>query len=423
MNNIKANELYLNHIGCFSLTLMDRRESIQDTISLLKIEDEFGSNLGFFDRTAHLYRTSRDSLAALKESLDRNNEFTDVDIIHKSSCLGLPYQIYAKHKTGKDVFFDGLAYLVAEPIHIESFCLNEIQSIASYPHRVSNIIQDLEFSLREVLSDLPEMQYSMYSFYTANVDDWKSFGFTRVGDAQLHLLINDPRFITQTGLIHTKIGKEYSLYIGDRDVILEMNSHHMFYISEFDRYSNYINHIREKIETASCSISTAMNDITKSFPKFLDKYASWNASKSSIRKMYEIKKVIKKYYLLSALVQDLANKRYASRNSPKQIWFNQSEIDNEWKQSYWCTNFFQAKLEGHGVSKIEEEPMKPLFNGSIEQLVYKIGLLNEELQEIMSEIRDLLSAIQTEFSMYAVWLAFGAVIVSILVTLLSVAAG
>ena len=126
---------------------------------------------------------------------------------------------------------------------------------------------------------------------------------------------------------------------------------------------------------------------------------------------------------MSALVQGLANKRYASRNSPKQIWFNQSEIDNEWKQSYWCTNFFQAKLEGHGVSKIEEEPMKPLFNGSIEQLVYKIGLLNEELQEIMSEIRDLLSAIQTEFSMYAVWLAFGAVIVSILVTLLSVAAG
>ena len=411
-------ELNLYHIGSFQLTLLDRKESIEETIELLKVEDTYNTNVNLFDRTAHLYRTSQEALNPLRESMIRNSCFTHVEILHKSSSLGLPYQIFAKHKNGQEVFFDGLSYRIKTEIQKDKFKLCDINKLAGYPHREDNIVRDLETSLREVLPSLPEMSYSMYSFYTSYVDSWKTLGFTKDGDAQLCVSVNDPNFLTVTGLVHSKIGKEYNLFIGDEGAILEMNSHHLFYAKEYERFSNQIDHLRGKIETASSCASDTMFEITKSFVKFIPKYISWNKSKSQIREMYNIKKKISKYNLLSETLKKIVSNNWASRNSPKQIWF-EGEPDNEWMQSYWCTNFFHAEMDNGEIKKLDTNPSKPLFSYSVDEVSSKVELLNKEIDSTINEIRDLLSAIQTEFSMYAVWLGFGAVIVSILIGTIS----
>ena len=411
-------KLNLHHVGSFQLTLLKRKESIEETIELLKVEDSYNTNINLFDRTTHLYRTSQEALNPLRESMIRNSCFTHVEILHKSSSLGLPYQIFAKHKNGQILFFDGLSYRIKTEIHKEKFKLSDISRLAGYPNREDDVVRDLETSLREVLPNLPEMSYSMYSFYTSFVDNWKALGFTKSGDAQLLVSVNDPNLITVTGLIHSKVGKEYNLFIGDENVILEMNSHHMFYVREYERFSKHIDHLRSKIETASSCASDTMSEITKSFVKFIPKYISWNKSKSEIREMYNIKKKISKYNLLSETLKKIVSNNWASRNSPKQIWF-EGEHDDEWMQSYWCTNFFYAEMENDTIKKLDANPSKPLFSCSVDEVVGKVELLNKEVDSTINEMRDLLSAIQTEFSMYAVWLALGAVLVSIVVGTIS----
>lgn len=411
-------KLNLHHIGSFQLTLLDRKESIEETIELLKVEDSYNTNVNLFDRTAHLYRTSREALNPLRESMIRNSCFTHVEILHKSSSLGLPYQIFAKHKNGQELFFDGLSYRIKMEIHKDKFKLGDISKLAGYPRREDNVVGDLETSLREVLPSLPEMTYSMYSFYTSYVDNWKDIGFTKDGDAQLRVSVNDPNIVTVTGLVHSKVGKEYDLFIGDENVILEMNSHHLFYAREYERFSKHIDHLRGKIETASSCASDTMSEITKSFVKFIPKYISWNTSKSQIREMYNIKKKISKYNLLSEVLKKIVSNNWASRNSPKQIWIEEAP-DNEWMQSYWCSNFFHAEMDDGEIKKLNTNPSKPLFSYSVDEVSGKVKLLNKEVDSTINEMRDLLSAIQTEFSMYAVWLAFGAVIISILIGAIS----
>lgn len=413
--------LCLHHVGSFQIPLLERRESIDETINKLRIEDSYRSNTNLFDRTTHLYWTSEECLRPLRESLIRNCAFTHVEIQHKSSSIGLPYQIYAKHKNGEDLYFDGLSYRIRKTINNEKFGLSALPELAGYPLRADNIVRDLEKSLREVIPELPEFSYSMYIFYTCYVENWNNMGIARTGEAQLYLKVNDPKIFTITGLVHTKIGKDFNLFIGDENVILEMNSHHIFYATEYERFSKYIDSLRNKIGIASGCVSDSMNDITKSFIKLNKKYASWNNAKSQIREMYRIKKNIFKYKILSETVSKIVEERWASRNSPKQIWFD-SEVDHEWMQSYWCSNFFEGTLKNDAIIDLQELPIKPLFSYAVEDLVEKVNLLNNELNDIVSEMRDLLAAIQTEFSMYAVWLAFGAVLVSVIVGLMSLGA-
>ncbi|KZN30036.1 hypothetical protein N480_03570 [Pseudoalteromonas luteoviolacea S2607] len=411
-------KLNLHHVGSFQDSLISRKESIEETIELLKVEESYSKNINLFNRTTNLYRSTQEVLNPLRESMIRNSCFTHVEILHKSSSLGLPYQIFAKHKNGQEIFFDGLSYRIKTEIKQDKFKLNDINKLAGYPNREDNVVRDLESSLREVLPNLPEMTYSMYSFYTCYVGDWEMLGITNKGQAQLHLSVNDENIVTLTALKYSKVGKEYDLFIGDEKAILEMNSHHLFYIREYERFSNHIDHLRSKIEQASSCASDTMYDITKSFLKFVPKYNSWNKSKPQIRKMYSIKKKISKYNLLSETLQKIVKNNSATRNAPKQIWFEE-EPDSEWMQSYWCSNFFHAELDNNEIKNLNSEPSKPLFSFSVDEVCNKVELLNKEVDRTINEIRDLLSAIQTEFSMYAVWLAIGAVIVSVLFGLIS----
>lgn len=411
------NNLYLNHIGYFSISLLERKETIEKTINLLDVEDSFQSNINCLNRVSHLYHTSKEKLEPLREILTRNSDFIDVQIINDSSTLGLPYKVYATHKNGQSLYFDGLLYLVEIEIKKDKFSFSDLNSIAGYPFRADEIIKSLGISLKGIIPSLNEWSYSMYSFYTAEIENWKELGITRIGEAQLHIPINDPNFVTLTGLIHTKFGKEYSLFLGEKKIIQEMNSHDMFLNKEFKDFTKFINHLREENNHSSSTINDSMNNITKAFYKFIPKYSSWNKAKESISKVYKIKKSIFKYILLKETINELINKKMALRNSPKQIWLENEEIDNKWLNSYWCQNFFNVKLINKNIETVEDENqvMSPIYSSSAKELINKIQFLDKEVESVLGESRDLLSTIQAEFSMYAVWLAIFAVLISVLI--------
>ena len=59
--------------------------------------------------------------------------------------------------------------------------------------------------------------------------------------------------------------------------------------------------------------------------------------------------------------------------------------------------------------------MSPMYSSSAKELINKIQFLDKEVESVLGESRDLLSTIQAEFSMYAVWLAIFAVLISVLI--------
>lgn len=421
MEEKNLNNLYLNHIRYFSISLLERKETIEKTINLLDTEDYYQSNINCLNRVSHLHHTSKEKLEPLKKILNKNSDFIDVKIINDSSTLGLPYKIYATHKNGQSLYFDGLLYLVEIEIKKDRFSFSDLNSIAGYPFRADEIIRSLAISLKKIIPSLKEWSYSMYSFYTAEIENWKELGITRIGEAQLHIPINDPNFVTQIGLIHTKFGKEYSLFLGEKNIIQEMNSHDMFLNKEFKDFTKFINHLREEVNNSSSTIYDSMNNITKAFYKFIPKYSSWNKAKKSISNVYKIKKSIFKYILLKETIYELINKKMALRNSPKQIWLENEEVNNKWLNSYWCQNFFNVKLINKNIetAKDENQVMSPIYSSSAKELINKIQLLDKEVESVLGESRDLLSTIQAEFSMYAVWLAIFAVLISVLIGIIS----
>ncbi|SEI09125.1 hypothetical protein SAMN05660691_03549 [Rheinheimera pacifica] len=407
------NGLTLNHVGCFPSTLMGRSETIEKTLDHFRLEDTWNTNKNILDRTTHLYRVSENDFEPLRESLIKNRDFVHVEIVHKSSCLGLPYQVYAKHKNGYELYFDGLSYLAFKTLTEKDFALGELPSLAGYPPRADSVLFSFEKSLKEIMSNLPEHSYTMYSFYAANVKDWKTLGINNSGDAQLRVLVNDENIITITALVYSEVGKLYPLYLGDTNTVREMNSHDLFFSSEYRRFSDHVDHVRASISEAMEAISISMRDVTGSFFYFFKKHASWIGAKRGINSVHERRKRLYRYDLFITALDEVIESRWASRNAPKQIWLENEEMDDQWLNSHWHLNFFQGYLKNEKIVDLEEHPIKPGYTSAAEELKRKIVLLKEEADKAVGDGRDLLSAIQAEFSMYAVWLAMIAVIVSV----------
>ena len=208
-------DLCINHVGCFQHTLLPRRETIEETLSLFKLEDVFDTNEDILDKTSHLYRTSIESLEPLREHMVRDTDLTYVEIVHKSSLLGLPYQIYAKHKSGYDLYFDGLSYLTYRKIRLGEFWLTEIADLAGHPQRSDMVIFSLEKALADLLPKMRHHSYSMYTFYTADIADWSQLGVQATGQPQLRIEVIDEDVVAVIGGHYAEHGKSYPLYIGD----------------------------------------------------------------------------------------------------------------------------------------------------------------------------------------------------------------
>ena len=414
------NNLSLNHVGCFPVTLINRKETVEETLSHFRLEDTWNTNKNILDRTTHLYRVSKGDLEPIRECLIRNTDFVHVEIIHKSSCLGLPYQVYAKHVSGYALYFDGLSYLACKTIKQQDIALHEIQELTGYPERADNVLFSLENSISNLLPDMPEHSYTMYTFYAADVNDWNSLSINNSGDAQLRLLVNDENIVTITALVYSKVGKLYPLYVGNTKIIREMNSHDLFFSSEYRRFSEHVDHVRVDVSSALEAISISMRDVTDSIFYFYKKHKSWIGAKCGINNVHRIRKGLYKYNLFINSLEEVIDERWASLNAPTQIWLENEEMDDQLLNSHWQLNFFQGKLENGKILELEEQPIKSGYSSTAMELKQKITLLREEVDKTLEDGRDLLSAIQAEFSMYAVWLAISALFVSITIGLAAV---
>lgn len=412
--------LCLNHAGCFQSALLPRKESIEDTLGFFDLEDTFKTNKNILDRTSHLYRTSADALKAVRENMIRITDFTYVEIMHRSSFLGLPYQIYAKHASGYELYFDGLSYLTYKQVESDAYNLTDIKDLAGYPQRADAVVFSLEKAISDLLPNMDKHSYTMYSFYTTDVEEWKGIGIHATGEPQLRVEVIDENFVTLIGGQHAEFGKSFPLYIGDSRTIREMISHEMFFSSEYSRFSAYVDEKRKEVANAQRAIAKSVRSISRSFWHMVEKYKSWKSAKRGIAKLYELRERTITLDLFCETLSDILENRWSSRNFPKQIWLSDEEMDDQWQASSWCSNFLSGRLVDDKIVDLKEQPVHPVYTGTARESISKVSLFKEELRRAVEDGRDLRSIIQADFSLYAVSWAVIALVFSLVIGLVAV---
>jgi len=409
-------EMERHNIGWFSSTLLNRRETIEHTLDLFRPDQTLFSNQSILSRTTHLYRATSDTFEPLRQALIRSQSFVHVEVLHESSDLGIPFKVLARDREDREIQYDGALYRVTELVHEEDFSIDQIPGIAGYPAPEPRIIQCFEESLREVVPGIRPHIHSTYGFYTIKHTNWDALGFRNTGDAKLRLICKDMSIFTVTALIFEEIGKDYDVYIGDRDVTLQMIAHDLCAAMELKRFLEYFGQQRAAVERVKEATIMELKGMVAPLYCLLQKHQQWNSVKSSLKSLISSESTLMKGDLLVEALTEIVKGRFAYCNGPTQIRPPGKERDDQRKIQHRCPGFLEARLEDGKIAEPIEKTSTPMYTSSVNELRNKMKVLRDETTAALAKETDLLTAFQTEFSLYAVWLA----VIALLITLVSI---
>lgn len=413
------NNLEKHQIGTFAASLPKRRESIEETLNLLDFKDGPGENSRYFMRATHLYRTKSEHFENLRQSLIKNLNFVHVEILHQSSDIGLPYQIFVRHNSGKILFYDGILYRLTEVVHEDDFGLNELETLAKYNSGFDPVVVEFEKSLCEVIPELYIYSHTSLSFYTASPKDWKELGIKAEGDPHLRLTCRDMNFLTVTALIFSEIGKDYYVYLGERETTLQMLAHETFMSMELRSFGEFAEEKRKLLHIVKKATIEELKGVISPFYNLTVKHKNWNSIKISWKTLGEVRKTLAQFDLLVQAYDHIIENRWAFFNGPRQIWLSGEVQDDQEQIQHTCLNFYNTKLDNSTITDISEKPDKPMYTGRLAEIKNLVTAVKNEMEPMLSEENTLLTIFQTEFSLYAVWLAVLALIISLFAVVIS----
>jgi len=366
-----------------------------------------------------LHKIKPEHFESLRQSLIKKQTFVHVEVLHQSSDIGLPYQIFVRHNSGKELYYDGVVYRLTETVHGDDFGLDEIEELTEYNAGFDPIIMEFEDSLHEVIPSIHMYSHTSLSFYTASPKNWEEIGIKAEGDAHLRLTCRDMNIFTITALIFSEAGKNYYMYLGERESTLQMLAHEAFISMELRNFSEFVEGKRKLLHIVKKAALEELNGIISPFYKLNLKHKNWNSIKISWKTLGEIRKVLAQFDLLVQAYEYIIENRWAFFNGPRQIWFAGEEQDHQEQIQHPCPNFFDTKLDNSKITGISEKPDEPMYTGRVTEIKKLVAAIKNELEPVIDEESTLLTIFQTEFSLYAVWLAVLALIISLFAIIIS----
>lgn len=393
----------------FPVIRESRRETLEETLESLSSEERLAPNYSHFPRTTYLYKSDTKALQEILFKLKHDPDFISSDILHSASDLGLTHRIKVTEKSGSILFFDGLCIRLTRTVSPERLNLEDLLSKTGVPQEEWKIINRFVDRIREVLPD--RNIESTYSYYTVDNTNWEKLGLERKKDAQICLVIND---------VEQK--KDFAVYLGEEDRIHQMIAHDLFIGKEIEMFINFYDRKSKDIIRYQDRLKTDFGGIISSIWRVDKKHQMWNSVKKAMKSIYAIKDLVDRGKLFSAALKSLIEKKWAFFNGPRQLWLidevENHAIDDEEKIQHPTSHFFEIRLEGSKLKEIPDSPIDPFYYADYEQLKRKIQVVSDQVDEIYKRERDLLTAFQTEFSLYAVWISIIALIIAIAALLL-----
>ena len=179
----------------------------------------------------------------------------------------------------------------------------------------------------------------------------------------------------------------------------------------------FINFFRARHQDASAYRNTLKTDFGGAMApvySIVKKHKSWNSVKANMRAVYATKDFIEKGKVLLAQLKKVLDNKWAFFNGPRQIWLIDEEQDSEEKIQHPTKHFFECRLEDSKIKMLSKEPAIPSYAYDVQELENILQAVDSQIGELYERQRDLLTAFQTEFSLYAVWFAIAAVGIALL---------
>jgi len=406
-----------HHISMLPIYKSKRKETLEYTLSNVNME-AVEENFSIIPRTTHLYKADVKVLFKINDLVLASGDFSSSKVENESSDLGLSHKIIAIHNSGVEVYFDGLFLRATKNITGDETNLDEIASEIGVPKKLEKVV----FTFGEIVNNSDDENIwrpnPHYWYYTINEVNWKQMEINRIGNAQVKIVLNDPKYMTFYSWGDATRGKDFDVYLGDEETIHQMLGHDYFIYEELVSFINFFNEKIDKILEFQTNIVSDFGGILSSPWRILEKNRKWSSVKETMRSIYQILDYSEKGKFFSNIITAIIEKKIAYHNIPITIWEINSKPNPEEKTQISGSHFWEIKYDD-GKLVFPDSAQKPIYESESLQLKNKIDYLSEISLQIYERVRDLLTAFQTEFSLYAVWLAIIAVILTILPIALS----
>ena len=395
-------------ISTFPLLKDNRKENLETTLNLLNKDDS--SNL--FPRTTHLYKSDRDLLEEINRIINLRSNFSSSEVIHNSSDLGLVFKIIAEHKSGSKLIFDGLYVRVTRIIKEGDFNLEDLLPITGVPRDEYNVIQDFINCVIQLFPNESKYGHPIYAYYTIDETNWEKVGLKSEGNAQGRIVIRDPNYFTITAIIFTEWGKDFHVYFGEENRIHQMIGQDFFIMLQIDMFTNYFNEKLKSLLNYQIELKDFFIGVLAPFWNVRAKKRNWNRIKEILRMLYSIMEITERGKILTKSLGKFIENRMAFFNSPKQIWLNGEEQDDEEKIQHQINHFFEFKIENSNLKLISNSSIIPFYEYDLQNLKKMINDISNISKDLYQKEMDLLKIYQTEFALDALIIAVIAIILT-----------
>lgn len=401
----------LHCMGYFPINLLERRETYEKTLDLFEISPEFSDNTNILNRPTHVFHSSREIFEQLKQKALEDEDFTHVEIVEAWSDLGFPCYLYANHKSGEEVFYDGIIFRITSNITNKEFHLQDAASLMGYPPHPKSI-PPLNGVLKKVNNDLPFSVFTFSLFYTALKTDWNLLKVKAYGEPSMQLPLIDPNFVRITALKYAEYGGKFYFYIGDYQKTLQLIAHDLYQSNEIENWKKYISQKTEKAKDCLQQASDAFTALSKSFWRLRYKLCAWSEVKKDFTYLLQESPSLFRYELLLNAYKGIAKENLSSVNGMRQIFISNDDWDNRAAISHWEKYFFKGEIKDNKIINISEKPISPGYTDKINSLESSVEVLKKSVSKSFDLTKDLFASAQTEFSAYSIWFAILAIVVS-----------
>lgn len=421
-NTVLFKNISLNQFIIPEVPILESVEDWDETVNLTYKYNDF-----MLDRFTHRYHSLRqrtnleDIITQIKSKIvNPYNNFT-IELIHKSSYSGLPYQlcinIIDENEEKIEIYFDGFIFFMT---------VKKYHEVINFHNLIQLTSSELDFrnTCMDIINDLFKLNISTIfpPFWDMEIINLKPLALSTLADyPAFELISNDNNYATFTNVgdkfINTP-GKKYSIYFAeDKQYIRDRICHDMIIHHELHNFIQFIKQKNSFAIEANTKFINSLKGLPGNIFSFFKRHKSWKNLEDLPTKLLNIESMLPKYEMVHPTLTNIINHMVSYINIPKTLWITKEDHDVNLLEQKEANQFFQLQHEAQnskGFSILNKDPKKPIYTSVASEIKNVVDQLNKNVTNAIKNLNNVTTMYSTNFGFDALWIAIITLIVAVL---------
>jgi hypothetical protein len=340
--------------------------------------DDISSGISSIFQTHKRYTSNLSFLNNLCNTLKSLN--IDVELLHESSIIGLPYKIKYIYKTVY-VEFDGLIGFVEKRVNSKKYSFNKFKEFVEY----NDLNEATEFLIKALDKINPKYQHylkSSFDYYFIEKADYSKLPIkdNKKLNPEVNLAIpfNDDRVVRITsGVGETSTGKITYFFLGNENKIDEGLAYDLHASRLIQYFESKLFGITKTQKNLEQNIRTGYKNLVNNIWNVPAKFQAWKTNKKDFSELLEIKDFLTKLDIFASILRTCAERNLAFYSIPVTLWINDEKPDSQEKTSWTSAQPFILKIDGDKFEASNENRFNPFYLHNTEQNI--LGIFAQEI--------------------------------------------